>query len=355
MQTKYNRTPRTVAHYLSLTLAILLSFLNCGVHMTASDETALATLAQKERYLVPGGMTFGVKMETEGVLVVGFSKSASIEASPAEACGIQRGDVIRSIDGKSIGSASELVSTVEASGGKEMTVSLLRGTKALSKKLTARLDADGRYRAGLRVRDGTAGIGTVTAIDPETLTFIGLGHGICDSDTGVLMPLRKGWIFDVSVSSVQKGAEGAPGEIKGYFSPDDCGVLLSNTPYGVAGKMCGKCFDDIQPMAVASRDEITLGNATILCTLDDNVRREYSIRLVKLTNPDGKDKNFILEVTDPILLEKTGGIVQGMSGSPIIQNGKIVGAVTHVMVAEPTKGYGIFIENMLAETNRLKP
>ena len=353
MQKNYDRNPRTVAHYLSLTLAILLSIFNGYLQLQVfplyDDEPAVAV--SKEQYLLPGGMTFGVKMETDGVLVVGFSKSSASEKSPAEGAGILRGDVIKSLEGKAVYTASELIDHIENSQGRAMTVELYRDGKTEYKQLTAKLDPDGKYRAGLRVRDGTAGIGTITAIDPETMTFVGLGHGICDSDTGVLMPLRRGGIFDVSVSSVQKGAQGAPGEIKGYFSSNECGVLLKNTPFGVAGKMSGKCFDDITPMAIASRDEVTPGKATILCTLEDNVRREYEISLIKLTSPDGKDKNFVIEVTDEALLQATGGIVQGMSGSPILQNGKIIGAITHVMVNEPTKGYGIFIENMISATS----
>lgn len=348
MQTKVRRNPRTVAHYLSLTLALLLCFFNCGVHVigTAPDDSAFLSASAKPLRLVPGGIPFGVKMETDGVLVVGFSKIGTKE-SPAEACGIMRGDVIKSLDGKSVTSCHTLVSLIEASQGKPLTVALVRNGKHLTKQLTARSDGGGVFRAGLKVKDGAAGIGTVTAIDPDTMTFLGLGHGICDSDTGVLMPLKSGRIYDVSVSSVQKGAQGAPGEIKGYFSSDETGVLLNNTPYGVTGKWNGKCLDHISPMEVASRSEIVTGKATVICTLSDNVRREYEIRLLKVTSPNGKDKNFVIEVIDEALLSESGGIVQGMSGSPIIQNGKIIGAVTHVMVGEPTKGYGIFIDNML--------
>ena len=349
MQKTKKRTPRTVAHSLSLTLAILLSFLYFAAPLKpiALTQRELAVSAKRDLRLLPGGMAFGVKMETEGVLVVGFSRSTKNEKSPAEEAGIKSGDVIRTIGGNEVSDAKLLSLLIAESEGKPMTVTVERNGTILKKYMSARLDADGCYRAGLRVRDGTAGIGTVTAIDPETMTFVGLGHGICDSDTGILMPLRKGSIYDVLVTAVERGTPGVPGEIKGHFSSGVCGVLLTNTPYGIVGKMSGKCFDHIQPMALAKRDEVSLGKATILCTLSDNTRREYDIKLVKLANVDGKDKNFVIEVTDPTLLETTGGIVQGMSGSPIIQNGKIIGAVTHVMVNEPTKGYGIFIENML--------
>ncbi len=351
MQKKHERNPRTVAHYLSFTLAIILSLFSvyAQLGLPAGDASLFATSAQQEVLLIPGGMTFGVKMETRGVVVVGFSKSASGEKTPAELAGIHRGDVITSLDGEAVNSSAELVTAIECSAGKTLTVSLERDGKTLNMYLAPKVDAEGKYRAGLRVRDGTAGIGTVTAIDPATMTFIGLGHGICDSDTGVLMPLRQGKIYDVSISSIRKGVRGAPGEIQGYFASSECGVLLKNTRYGVMGKMSGKCFYDITPVPVAHRDEIVTGKATVICTLGDGVRQEYEIRLVKITSPDGEDKNFVIEVTDEALLEKTGGIVQGMSGSPIMQNGKLIGAVTHVMVNEPTSGYGIFIENMLTQ------
>lgn len=355
MQKKHERNPRTVAHYLSFTLAILLSLISVygQLGLPLANAQALRASSLQETLLIPGGMVFGVKMETSGVVVVGFSKSATGEKSPAELAGIRRGDVIAAVDGQSVNTASELVATIERSSGKTLSVTLTRDGKTEKKHLTAKPDTEGKYRAGLRVRDGTAGIGTVTAIDPATMTFVGLGHGICDGDTGVLMPLRQGKIYDVSISSIRKGVEGAPGEIQGYFSSSECGVLLKNTRFGVTGRMSGRCFNDIQPVSVASRDEITLGKATVICTLDGSDRQEYEIRIVKISSPDGEDKNFVIEVTDEALLSKTGGIVQGMSGSPIMQNGRLIGAVTHVMVNEPTKGYGIFIENMLSQLSAL--
>ncbi|MBQ7364317.1 MAG: SpoIVB peptidase, partial [Clostridia bacterium] len=343
---------RTVAQILSLILALCLwggfgtSLGERGVmwNPLASGE---AMAFSRDRYLLPGGMPFGIQMETDGVVVVGFAKTQSGAPSPAQSAGIVPGDVIKKLNGKTLANARELIALIEASDGRELNLTLERGGKTLIKTLIAKRDAEGCYRAGLKVRDTTAGIGTVTAIDPETMTFVGLGHGICDSDTGILLPLKCGTVFDVSVSSIRKGVQGAPGEIKGYFSSDECGTLLQNAAFGVSGKFTGKCFDHSKPMAVASRDEVTLGKATVLCTLGDNVRREYEISLVKMTNPKGDEKNFIVEVTDPALLAETGGIVQGMSGSPIIQNGKLIGAITHVMVGDPTRGYGIFIENML--------
>ncbi|MBR2986928.1 MAG: SpoIVB peptidase [Clostridia bacterium] len=359
MQKRIKRSPRTVVHNLFLTLALSLAvvclFTSTGQYGLFADarqgEALAAVSAAKERYLIPGGMPFGIRLETEGVVVVGFTKSAVDIPSPAERAGIALGDVIRSVGDVKVEGAAGLSSLIEASGGQPLTVTLLRDGKTVTKTVTPLPDAEGHYRAGLKVRDGTAGIGTVTAIDPVTMQFVGLGHGICDSDTGVLLPLKRGTVYDVSVTAVRKGAQGAPGEIKGYFSSCECGTVLRNSQQGVQGQFQGKCFQDIQPMAVASCREVRTGKVTILCTLGDNVRREYEASIVKMTSASGKEKNFIIKVTDPELLQKTGGIVQGMSGSPIIQNGKLIGAVTHVMVADPTEGYGIFIENMLNAEN----
>jgi stage IV sporulation protein B len=202
-------------------------------------------------------------------------------------------------------------------------------------------------RAGLFVRDAGAGIGTVTFVTKD-LAFGGLGHGICDGESGALIPLSRGTVMGVGISDVRKGAAGAPGELRGHFSPERNGVLTQNTVCGVFGSFtaCPRCLGDTLP--IAYRNEVQAGTATLRCTLDDGAPREYAVELSAIRcNADG-NKCFTVKVTDPALLSKTGGIVQGMSGSPIIQNGKLVGAVTHVMINDPTTGYGIFIENMLA-------
>ena len=207
---------------------------------------------------------------------------------------------------------------------------------------------DNSYKAGLCLKDSTSGIGTVTYIDPETGIFGGLGHGICDAKSGRLVPLSKGIIMDVTINGVNKGKIGAAGELKGAFNVKRLGSLISNTDSGVFGVIN---TDDITPpegpLPVAKKEEVKEGTAYIWCTLDKGTPCKYKVLITNVDTSCTGIKNFRVKVVDPNLLSKTGGIVQGMSGSPIIQNGKIIGAVTHVLVNDPTSGYGIFIENML--------
>jgi stage IV sporulation protein B len=198
------------------------------------------------------------------------------------------------------------------------------------------------------IRDSTAGIGTVTFINPDNNMFAGLGHGICDVDTAELMPMLKGQIIDVTISAVNKGKPGYPGELQGYFNPEKIGSLIGNTDTGVYG-IYSKIPDNIptEPLPIGLRQEVEEGRAYIYCTTDSNEVEKYEIEIIKINQNSSDLKNFIIKITDPKLLEATGGIVQGMSGSPVVQNDKIIGAVTHVLINDPTKGYGIFIESML--------
>ena len=199
------------------------------------------------------------------------------------------------------------------------------------------------------MRDSTAGIGTMTYYNPSTGEFAGLGHGICDVDTGLLMPLLSASVVDVEITDIIKGRKGTPGELKGSFDSIKRGKLSGNTNCGVYGIM-DKSPENViaKPCEIALEDEICEGEAFILCELDDDGIKEYKIEISKIKKDNTHGKNFVIEVVDEYLLSKTGGIVQGMSGSPVIQNGKLVGAVTHVLVNNPSKGYGIFIQNMLS-------
>ncbi|MBO5778226.1 MAG: SpoIVB peptidase [Clostridia bacterium] len=308
---------------------------------------------EQPRMVLPGGDVFGVELHTRGVLVVGTSSvdCPGEDFSPAEQAGVRAGDILLSINGKEVSSVATVVDLVADSQGKSMRVGLQRQGKPKELLLTpAKSESESSWKAGIWIRDNTAGIGTVTYYLPETGSFSGLGHGICDSDTGVLMPLSRGSVMNVKISSIRKGAKGAPGELKGYFCGGKIGSLLGNTKSGVYGILAEMpAYNKQDLIAVASVGEIREGAVTIRCTLDDSGIHEYKAKIVKLCGGDKDGKNFVLEVTDPALLEKTGGIVQGMSGSPVIQNGKLVGAVTHVLLDDPTRGYGILIENVLAK------
>lgn len=310
------------------------------------ETVYLAETKNEEKRLIPGGMAFGVQIRTKGVMVVGLTKTE--RGSPAEEAGIRVRDLILAIDGKEVGSADEVTEAIRNSGGKALTVTVLRCGKTATHTLKPERGPDGGYKAGIWIRDSTAGIGTVTFIDPSDGKFGGLGHGICDTDTGELMPLRTGTVTDVTIAGVKKGVRGVPGELKGYLNAEEEGTLFSNTTVGVFGQLYE--IPDESPLPAADRNEVREGPAEIRCTLDGNGVGTYRVELSAVNRSGSTGKNFIITVTDPELIEKTGGIVQGMSGSPVIQNGKLIGAVTHVLVSDPQKGYGIFIDTMLSQT-----
>ncbi len=300
--------------------------------------------------LYPGGMPFGVKLYTDGVIVAGISGVDTDEGrkEPAAKSGLKVGDIIKSVNGKTVNTTDEVSSAIEQSGGNKVSLTVIRDGKELTIELLPIFsNSDNMYKAGIWIRDSTAGIGTVTFIVPETNAFAGLGHGICDIDTGKLMPLRKGTVVDVKINGVTKGLVGDPGELKGIFTPGKIGALIGNKMCGVYGLLSNKIdTSHSQPLKIGLKDELKLGSAEIYCTVNEKIDR-YTAEIIKIGNPKAEQKNFVIKITDKRLLDTTGGIVQGMSGSPIIQNGKLVGAVTHVLVNDPTKGYGIFIENML--------
>lgn len=300
--------------------------------------------------LCPGGMPFGVKFFTEGVLVVGFCdvETARGAVNPATDAGLRAKDLILKVDGEVLNGADDLTDRIEASKGKALTLTCKRGNRELELTLKpAYCPAEGRYKTGIWVRDSGAGIGTVTFIVPETGAFAGLGHGICDADTGALIPMKRGSVSNVTISAVVKGTAGAPGELKGYFNASKTGALLGNASCGVWGVLSEIPDTAQEPMPVGLRNDVKEGKAYILCTLDSNKTEKYDVTISNINRDATGSKCFTVTVTDPDLIARTGGIVQGMSGSPIIQNGKLVGAVTHVLINDPARGYGIFLENML--------
>ncbi len=309
-----------------------------------------------ELKLIPGGMPFGVSLDAECITVVGVCDiiSGGKPVSPAKDAGIEEKDTIIALNGQKVTNAAMVSELIDSAGGSPVEVTVKRGDSRLELTVHPAIsDEDGKYRAGLFIREGTAGIGTVTYIDPETGSFAGLGHGICELDSGKLVPVTRGVVVNVAISGVVKGKVGSPGELQGYFSSGKIGTLFSNRDCGVYGVFCEYpewfCPEAIP---VAATNEICEGDAEILCTTGYDGIGRYKVTLSHIDHSGKKSKNFVVTVTDPTLLEKTGGIVQGMSGSPIIQNGKLVGAVTHVLVNDPTRGYGIFIENMLKTANQ---
>ena len=304
--------------------------------------------------LYAGGFPFGVKFNTDGIVVVSLQDVPTEKGNvnPAYAAGIRENDIITKCNGIRVTGAEELTSLIERSEGKTLTLSYLRENAEYIVSLTPVLSSeDGSYKTGMWIRDSGAGIGTVTFINPRDNSFGGLGHGICDAQTGSLIPFSRGNIMEVSLSGVVKGVPGEPGELKGYFGGRKLGAVLINTGCGVFGVYSKLPREASELYPIGLKEEIKSGPATVICTVDNDGIGKYDIEIsaVNLSSSSDSNKCFTVRVTDSKLIEKTGGIVQGMSGSPIIQNGKIVGAVTHVMVGDPTVGYGIFIENMLSK------
>ena len=292
-------------------------------------------------YLIPGGGIFGAKIKQSYVTV----------QNPGDIKELKSGDKILSINGKSVYSVNDIKSAVKSLGKEDVTLVCERGGKEIKVTFKPK-ETDGEYRLGLVLKDGAAGIGTITYIDPKTGAFGGLGHGICDTDTGDVIDFTEGQVTGVILSGVKKGEGGKPGELSGLLTDKVSGALYANTECGVFGKL-DKIPENIgaTPMEVAHRSDVHEGEATILSTVKSGSVKEYKIQISDINKNSTGTKSFKIKVTDPTLIAITGGVVRGMSGSPIIQDGKLVGAVTHVMVANPTEGYGIFIENMLSAAN----
>ena len=286
--------------------------------------------------LIAGGSIFGAKIRQSYVSV----------QSPGDVRDLKAGDKILSVNGTSVCSAAEVKSAIQKLGGKDIELVVERDGKTVNVRIAPK-KSSGEYKLGLVLKDGAAGIGTVTYIDPQTGEFGGLGHGICDADTGEVIDFTEGQVTGVILSGVKKGEEGKPGELSGLLTDKISGVLYSNTECGVFGKL-EKVPEGLAPIEIAHRDQVHDGAATILSTVKSGGVKEFKIEIFDVNKSSTGTKSFRIKVTDPTLIAITGGVVRGMSGSPIIQDGKLVGAVTHVMVANPTEGYGIFIENMLS-------
>jgi stage IV sporulation protein B len=304
----------------------------------------------KETDVIPCGLPFGLKLYTDGVMIVGMSDVDTSDGpkNPAYDAGIRIGDVIMAINGVPVTSNSEVSNAFENSNGNNVKINLKRNNVSFAVSFKpSKSVSDNDYKAGLWVRDSTAGIGTLTFFCPNTDMYAALGHGICDVDTGELMPLLKGEIVKADINGIVKGTDGQPGELKGYFVNDATwGSLDCNTETGVYGLLNGELEGNAMPVAMIQ--QVHEGPAKILVTLDGSTPQEYNVLIERVHfNDAGDTKNMIIKITDPKLISMTGGIVQGMSGTPIIQDGFLVGAITHVFVNDPTQGYGIFAENMI--------
>lgn len=295
------------------------------------------------------GNSFGIKLYTDGVLVIDMSAVDTVSGNvyPAKEAGLKIGDSITYINGVKIESNADISYLIENSNGEMLNVVAIRNEKEISLKLKPALSKTaGRYKGGIWVRDSSAGIGTLTFYNPTTKTMCGLGHGLCDSDADCLMSVGSGELVLAEIVAYQKSKKGSPGELKGRLTNQKIASLEYNCDNGVYG-VSDNCSLSEDYMSVATSSEVQVGSAQILTTIDSSGPRYFDCKILSVNDKSNKEKNMVIKITDKELISVTGGIVQGMSGSPIIQNGKLIGAVTHVLVDEPTKGYGIFAENML--------
>lgn len=309
----------------------------------------------KRRFVAPGGDTFGIKLYTKGVIIISIDSvsTSNGNADPAIAAGLKCGDIITHINDIPATSSQQMTDAVEKSGGNALRLKIDRNGEITEVNLTPVMSVNGKYKAGLWVRDSSAGIGTVTFYDDSSGMFAGLGHGVCDVDTGKIMPLNNGEAVRARVNGFYKSSAGNPGELCGIFSDIALGNLRVNHEMGVYGELLQPSGAKVIPVALES--EVKLGKAQMITTIDDSGPQYYDIEITKIyPTSDLSARNMIIRVTDPVLLEKTGGIVQGMSGSPIVQNSMLVGAVTHVFVNAPDQGYAIFAERMLETMDSLK-
>lgn len=291
--------------------------------------------------LAVSGRAFGIRLVTDGVMIIDMKKIGG--SCPAKESGLKVGDVIESINGERVSTNSRVSEIIRESGGEECEIKYRRGERELECTLKPTL-CEGSYRAGMWVRDSSAGIGTMTFIDTETLAFAGLGHAICDSDTHEQLPLSKGSVSEVKINGCNKGEKGAPGQLLGEFCGAETGELTLNCGGGVYGRLYSAA-EDCVTYPLAFSHEVREGHAYIYAQIDGGEPEKYDITIEKLS-PDDSEHDMVIKVTDSELISRTGGIVQGMSGSPIIQDGRLVGAVTHVFIDDPLEGYGIFAETM---------
>ena len=307
--------------------------------------------------VVPMGNAIGMKLYTAGVLVVGMSE---IEGKkPYENSGIKEGDRIIQINQNQIDNTDDLMKAVNKSDGNNIYIKYVRDEKTITTSIKPLINSSIEYKIGLWVRDAAAGVGTLTFYEPSSGMFATLGHGIMDIDTAELIKIANGELVTTNILSINKGTKGNPGEIRGTIEAGHTiGSISKNTKFGVFGTINKTPYlntSNTNEVQVALREEIKTGKALIICELENGKKEYYDIEIQRIFISNNKDnKSMLIKVTDKKLLEKTGGIIQGMSGAPIIQNGKFVGAVTHVLVNDPTIGYGVFADIMLKQMKEVE-
>lgn len=313
------------------------------------------TVTEKsEQKVMVSGEVFGIKLYTDGVIVVGIQEvqTDSGKKNPSGSAGIEVGDIIVEINGENVYTSDRVQEILGSNSGESFDVKIKRNERYRNYTITpVYCEREGCYKAGMWVRDSTAGIGTITFYNKQSGIFAALGHQINDVDTKEIMPMLDGEAVKATVSKIEKSTRGTTGSLECDFTNQTLGKLLSNTDCGIYGAYA-EISDCAKEYPVASVQEVKKGKATVISTVENGQPKEYEIEITHIGfNENNREKNMIVKVTDDELIDKTGGIVQGMSGSPIIQNGKLVGALTHVIVGNPTKGYAVFAQTMLEESS----
>lgn len=330
--------------------AFLICF--CCVRFTTVNAFS-AENTESSKYVYIGGEAFGIKMFTKGAVIVKleeFSDGAK-SVCPSTEAGLKVNDVIIKAQNTLVTNNEQLEEIIENSCGRQLSLTVERGDSQLSIKVTPIKNSEGVYKIGAWIRDSCAGIGTISYYDDKNNVYAALGHGICDVDTGQLMPLSEGSIVSASINGVIKAQNGTTGTLNGFLNNKEIGNLLLNTELGIYGKYQVSDLNK-EKIEIALIDEVKTGNASIYTTIDDSGVKEYEAEILSFGDKScNTNKNFVIKITDEKLLNVTGGIVQGMSGSPVVQNGKLVGVINHVFLNEPDKGYCEFAQNMVSNFN----
>lgn len=310
-----------------------------------------AAAASRPKTVYLGGQPFGVRFYNSGVIIIDTEDFFDGEkyVCPAKSSGLEINDVITAVNGTRVKTNEDLQQILFGSGGQELEFTVERDKKQLTKRVTPVKNTVGVYLLGAWVRDSCAGIGTVTYYDDDKNVFSALGHGICDNDTSALLPLGEAEVVRSNVSGVTKSSVGSTGSLNGYFTDRVLGHLTKNTDLGVFGTTTDNFYQNYPRVEIAGPEEFSTGKAEIFSATDGTDPQRYEIEIRRLCNKSAKsNENFVIKVTDERLLQKCGGIVQGMSGSPIVKDGKLLGAVTHVFINRPDEGYGVFAQNMVS-------
>lgn len=322
-------------------ILIFICFCTCIPYAYAQEDT---------KYVYIGGESFGLKMFTKGAVVINLEsfESYNNNVCPAKETGLKVNDSIISVENNIITDNENLENIIRNSNGDTLTFTVERNDEILNYEITPEKDKDGIYKIGAWIRDSCSGIGTITYYDEENKIYAGLGHGICDIDTKKLMNLDNGSIYEASIINVSKAYDGSPGTLNGYLGTEELGSLDINTELGIYGNYSNYNINK-EKVEIAQIDNIKKDTVTILTTIDDTGVQEFEAEIISFCDAScNNNKNFVIEITDKELLSVTGGIVQGMSGSPVLQNGKLVGAVNHVFINSPEKGYCVFAQNMVS-------